>query len=377
MNSQAVERHPLIDDGVSAYLDFTRTAAAIVVVFSHLLPILLGINAIPGNDAVIVFFVISGYVIAYAHRHRDVAAGRFFFNRLARLWSVLLPSLLLSALAAVIVGHKAEILFAPSLPDLPSFLIAAAQNAVFLGQNWGWHQPAPYNEPTWSLNYEAWYYVIFGAFAFAPRPWRWYVTIACAVLAGPAIIVLMPCWLVGAWLYRRRDDIRMSARGAVWLFAACTASYAATYSFDLNTQSRAWLSAATFGLSYHLRGSTGLIADIVGACLFGGTIVAVQNMDAANRVLASLRWLAKKVSSRTFSLYLYHMPIFTIVHGGFGFGRGSGVQAGLCVATVIAACVALGGVTEARLPGWRNGLSAAFRRVSRYVLPHGANVSID
>lgn len=373
MLSETVQRRPLIDDGVSAYLDFTRAVAAVVVVFSHLLPILFDISAVPGNDAVIVFFVISGYVIAYAHKHRDLAAGRFFFNRLARLWSVLLPSLILSALAAVIVGHKTEVLFAPSSANLPSFLTAAVQNAVFLGQNWGWHQPAPYNEPTWSLNYEAWYYVIFGAFVFAPRPWRWHVAIACAVLAGPPIIVLMPCWLVGCWLYHRRNDMRMSAQGAVCLFAACTAAYAVTYWFDLNTHSRAWLSAATFGLSYHLRGSTGLIADIVGACLFGGTIVAIQNMAAANRVLGSLRWLAKKVSSRTFSLYLYHMPIFTILHGGFGFGRGSGIEAGLCIATVIATCVALGSVTEARLPSWRNGLSA----VLRYVLPHGAKLSAD
>ncbi|MGI4810648.1 MAG: hypothetical protein ACRYF2_21390 [Janthinobacterium lividum] len=169
----------------------------------------------------------------------------------------------------------------------------------------------------------------------------------------------------------------MSAHGAVWLFAVCTAAYAATYRFDLNTHSRAWLNAASFGLSYHLRGSTALIADIIGACLFGGTIIAIQNMVAANRVLASLRWLAKKVSSRTFSLYLYHMPIFAILHGGFGFGRGSGIEAGLCIATVIATCVALGSVTEAQLPSWRIGLSTAFRPISRYMLPRPANLSVD
>jgi len=190
-------------------------------------------------------------------------------------------------------------------------------------------------------------------------------------------MVLMPCWLVGTWLYYRRNHIRMSASQALCLFAVCTAGYAATYCFDLNTHSRGWLSTATFGLSYHLRGSTGLIGDFVNACLFGGTIVAVQNMAAANRVLASLRWLAKKVSSRTFSLYLYHMPIFAILHGGFGFGRSSGSAAALCIATVIVVCVALGSVTEARLSGWRHGITAAFRVASRLVLPRGVSVSAD
>ena len=377
MHCPSVARHPLIDDGVSAYLDIVRAFAAVMVVFSHLLPILFDSSAIPGNDAVVVFFVISGYVIAYAHQHRDLAAGRFFFNRLARLWSVLLPSLMLSAIAACVVGREADILFAPPTKDLASFLTAAAQNVVFLGQNWGWHQPAPYNEPTWSLNYEAWYYVIFGAVVFTPRPWRWHVTIACVVLAGPAIMVLMPCWLVGTFLYYRRNYIRMPASWACCLFALCTASYAATYYFDLNTHARAWLNTATFGLSYHLRGSTGLIGDVVDACLFGGTIVAVQNMATINRILASLRWLARKVSSRTFSLYLYHMPIFAILHGGFGFGRGSGVAAALCIATVIVICIALGSVTEARLSGWRHGIGTLFRLVSRYVLPRGASISID
>lgn len=357
-----------INGGVSSYLDLVRTFAALVVVLSHLLPILFGCNVAPGNDAVVMFFVISGYVIAYAHEIRDTTVDHFVVNRLARLWSVLLPSLLLSAVAAVVVGSDTVIMFAQPTTGLLSFVTVTVQNALFLGQNWSWSNPAPYNDPTWSLNYEAWYYAIFAAFVFTSRPWRWHVAAIAAVLAGPAIVALIPCWLIGSLLYYRRNALRLPSPAAYGLFVTCILLYWATYWFDLTMHSRVWLKALTFGQSYRLRTSTGVIGDVFNACLFGGTVIAVQNMAAANRALAALRGFAKKVSSRTFSCYLYHMPIFVIVYGGFGFGRASRVDSVLCIGVVICLCVALGQFTEARLPSWRNGLSIAFCKLRLYAM---------
>ena len=33
---------------------------------------------------------------------------------------------------------------------------------LFLGQHWSLTEVPPYMEPYWSLNYEAWYYLLFG-----------------------------------------------------------------------------------------------------------------------------------------------------------------------------------------------------------------------
>jgi peptidoglycan/LPS O-acetylase OafA/YrhL len=96
--------------------------------------------------------------------------------------------------------------------------------------------------------------------------------------------------------------------------------------------------------------------------MIGDTVIAVQNMPMLNKALAAVRWFAKKISSRTFSRYLYHMPIFAILYGGFGFGRGSGTGL-FCVAAVVCLCVLFGGVTEARLTRWRSELRIAFRRM--------------
>ncbi len=87
---------------ISLWLDLLRFLATIVVVVSHWaytrftngdFRLIREWNL--GSDAVIVFFVISSLAIAYA-AERDGNRGKFVFNRLTRLWSVLLPALVLT-----------------------------------------------------------------------------------------------------------------------------------------------------------------------------------------------------------------------------------------------------------------------------------------
>src|SRR5580704_14604047 len=83
--------------GLSLYLDFVRVLAALAVVLNHAADQQTGgqwmkIPAI-GPDAVVVFFVLSGLVIAYTTPSRHASALDYFATRLARLWSVLLPAL--------------------------------------------------------------------------------------------------------------------------------------------------------------------------------------------------------------------------------------------------------------------------------------------
>jgi peptidoglycan/LPS O-acetylase OafA/YrhL len=47
----------------------------------------------PGLPAVIVFFVLSGFVIAFVTDGRDRTLAGYALNRLSRLWSVALPAL--------------------------------------------------------------------------------------------------------------------------------------------------------------------------------------------------------------------------------------------------------------------------------------------
>lgn len=348
-----------IDPGISSYLDLLRVIAASVVVLSHLVPSLFGVYVIPGHDAVIIFFVISGYVVAYAAEQRDRTLDRFIVNRLARLWSVLLPSVLLSAIAAVVVGKNSDVMFAPAVTAPGAFIAAALRNACFLSQNWFTATPMPFNDPVWSMGYEAWYYAIYAAFVFAPVRWRWHAAAIGLLLAGPANVALMPCWILGAWLYKRQARLVLSPAAAYAMFAACILAYALLYAVDLGGHSRDWLSELTANHSYRLRASTRFASDFIIACLFSGTIVAIRAMPAANRGLAASRSLFRTISSRTFSLYLFHMPVFAILYGGLNLGQGGTAAAILCIALVTTVCVLLGTVTEAQLAPWRRVVRAA------------------
>jgi hypothetical protein len=45
-----------------------------------------------------------------------------------------------------------------------------------------------------------WYYILFGLWCY--RRSR-VLLLACAVLAGPRVLLLLPVWLLGVWLQRR------------------------------------------------------------------------------------------------------------------------------------------------------------------------------
>jgi peptidoglycan/LPS O-acetylase OafA/YrhL len=364
-------RHDDIDPGVSSYLDVLRTGAAVTVLFNHYFPYLFNIDErfIPGHDAVIVFFVMSGYVIAYVAGQRDRPADRFVINRVARLWSVLIPSLVLSVLAALIVGDRSVAVPAPAVTAPWAFSVAALKTVLFLGESWGGDTPAPYNAATWSINYEAWYYAVFAAFVFAAARWRWRLAGAIAVLAGPRVMALFPCWLLGVWLFNRRTALVMRPGAAYALFAAAAALYALAYHIGLTTESRQWLKALTHGESYHLGPSTSVIGDMLLAPVIAASIVAVQNMPAVNRVLARAAPITRIAASRTLSLYLFHVPLFAILYGGFGLGQHGGIGSVLCLLLGIGGAVALGGVTEARLTAWRAWLGWLHVRCRRYLAP--------
>ena len=93
-------------------------------------------------------------------------------------------------------------LYAPDvLPEmgrgpLDAFL-GYALSAVFLGASWTLAMLPGSNFPFATLDYEAWYYVLFGLAAFLRGRRRMAALAAAALLAGPKILLLFPIWLMG------------------------------------------------------------------------------------------------------------------------------------------------------------------------------------
>lgn len=117
----------------------------------------------PGHLAVLIFFLLSGYVIGrrYPEPLRPAAVGAYLHRRFVRLY----PMYALAVLAGVLVS---------------GFTISGRAIVFHLlfWQSWG--EPVMFeNNPLWSLQYEVLYYLVFIPLSLlAVRPW------AMAVLAG-------------------------------------------------------------------------------------------------------------------------------------------------------------------------------------------------
>jgi peptidoglycan/LPS O-acetylase OafA/YrhL len=106
---------------VSAYLDCARILAAVLVVFDHVQLNWGGIwhFFVPlGSEAVAVLFVISGFVISYASSERETNMKDYLLSRAARLYSILIPSLLLCLFLDFAGEHFMPHYYANSWPPL-------------------------------------------------------------------------------------------------------------------------------------------------------------------------------------------------------------------------------------------------------------------
>jgi peptidoglycan/LPS O-acetylase OafA/YrhL len=92
--------------GLSVYLDLLRVLAALEVALYHLCWTRIGAfdsNLFTrwGHEAVVVFFVLSGFVIRHAATHSDHSFSDFATSRVSRLYSVVLPCFAMTLLCDV------------------------------------------------------------------------------------------------------------------------------------------------------------------------------------------------------------------------------------------------------------------------------------
>ncbi|MBZ5527158.1 MAG: acyltransferase family protein [Acidobacteriia bacterium] len=210
------EPRPL-DPAASAHLDLIRALAAWAVMWGHLralfflnaqqLPSANGLVKILyflsgfGHQAVMVFFVLSGFLIS-SSIFRNYALGtwswrNYFIHRAARLYAVLIPGLLLSLLW----DKAGSSLFASSglythpLEDLGSAVAADGLTARdFLGNVFFvqtiFTRTFGSNGPLWSLANEFWYYVLFPVAFFAGLAWAGRSFRRAVSLSGVAVVLM-------------------------------------------------------------------------------------------------------------------------------------------------------------------------------------------
>ncbi|MEM9145891.1 MAG: acyltransferase [Pseudomonadota bacterium] len=352
--------------GLSLWLDGLRVFATLAVVLSHLAyprftrgdyNILREWNI--GSDAVILFFVISGIVIAYA-AERDGTLGQFAFKRLTRLWSVLLPALLLT-LAFDRLGYPLD----PTAYPAPFFQPLGLWEMLVHGLSFTneWWVPGRLrlgsNGPLWSLSYEAAYYALFGASVFLSGWLRVAVVLSLCLLAGPLVLLLMPAWLIGVFLWQRLragPDRLPSPPLAVILALAAPLAYVAAVSIDVPD-----LLAAITGLAFVPVHHSAVLSfsDEAPWNAIIGALAAIHILGMASllaRVRADGRWI-RWLAGASFSVYVTHYPALHLLDAALPedlFGRDMALLVGaLTVGLVFAEFF------ERRLGAFRRALRAA------------------
>lgn len=198
-------RSPSMPRDFSPWLDALRAGAALTVLFGHMAHVrfaggdyyfLREWNV--ASDAVAVFFVLSGVVIAYASE-RDGTLGRFAFHRLTRIASVLVPALLLT-MAFDAIGTRIDMSAYPKgyYQELsPGEFLFRGLTLTNLWTGTGDWVRLGSNGPIWSLSYEVAFYLIFGTLIFLKGQLRVTVLALMVLLSGVPILVMLPAWYAG------------------------------------------------------------------------------------------------------------------------------------------------------------------------------------
>lgn len=312
----------------SSYLDFLRIFSAVVVVVSHY-PLTEFQAAITtrfnfGYDAVVVFFVLSGYVISYAADQVDKTWKYYVINRCSRIFPVSIAAVVVSFLLLWFLNFYGFI-GAGSAEQLNNVPYVSMVSVFFLNEVW-WTDLRPFgNGPYWSLSFEVWCYVIYGFCLFLRGYIRIFFIFFAFLITGPKQVLIFPIWFAGVLAYKYRNKFSISRRN-LWSLAIFPLI---GYFIVQLSQPRDWSYPV---IGYHVEHWLGRGLD--GAANFGwGYILSVLvsvHLFAVNRLEApklwgggnAQKWL-KILSGYTFSLYIFHYPLFLFFNAVFGIEFGA------------------------------------------------------
>jgi peptidoglycan/LPS O-acetylase OafA/YrhL len=318
-------RIPFGQTQASVLLDLTRALAALLVCLEHwrnLLYVDYGqiashriLFALPyvicgaGHQAVVIFFVLSGYLISgsiFRMTQRGEWSWRLYLtHRLVRLWIVLVPALLLGAALdfAGLHFHLAPALYAGQTgTHMMNHVPETFHASVFLGNLFFLQgiltTTFGSNTPLWSLANEFWYYVLFPCAFLAfrkgmSRPFRalnavTFFLFVCFV--GRAILLLFPLWLLGTVL-------------------------AVIPAPNVGSKMRA-AAALLYCPILFLLAKTSVVKGVLSDYILGAaTFVLLWLLLSARAVAPANKWVAISRGSARFSytLYLVHVPLLVLL----------------------------------------------------------------
>lgn len=292
------------------WLDWMRFLAAFLVLIAHLrgqffsdwsaledssrtpLTFLFFSATRLGSAAVIMFFVLSGYLVGGRMINRIFAGTfdmkRYTVDRISRIYTPLLPAIVLTAAAGVALDH--------------SDVAASLLGALISLQGTFFEVPAS-NGPLWSLTYEVWFYVIAVTLPLAvTRNWSGAIVVVslAAIVFAQLKAYYFFIWLFGALIYAvRHDTVRMKVTFASFGIMLIVAGLAIS---QLGAQGALQL--------VKLGKDTSEIGLIIFAFGFALILSLITSLPVPKfGVLMRLYHLGVPLAGFSYSIYLFHYPL--------------------------------------------------------------------
>lgn len=300
-----------MNKGLSIYFDFIRVIAAFLVYLYHSNQRTVVVDILPlsnyGHSAVIVFFVLSGYVIAYVSSTKETDIKEYFVSRLSRVYSVALPAIFFTVLLDFIGRFFTNYQY-----PFDQIVVRILSSIMMLNEFWLVSITPFSNVPYWSITYEFWYYVAFGVACLFSGYKKHIAFFLVLLLLGPKFLLLAPLWYSGVLLYRSNFLTESSLLQTLAIFIFSVFGVLLFHIIDMQTLCLNYVKAF-WGedLTKQLTFSKFFLSDYI-LC-----ILIVLNFAAARRIgtlivfkdslfETSVRWVA----GYTFTFYLMHQPLF-------------------------------------------------------------------
>lgn len=338
-------KKPVLSQRMTVALDAARVAAALYVVLYHVTlehHLQHGVGMIfgLGQEAVIVFFLLSGFVIFANERDRLIPPGGYYLRRFRRIYPPLIMAMLVSTVIYLDDGIFLE-----------SFKWRDLIGTLLMVQDISSIKPGvivdPYlvNGPLWSLSYEMPFYLVFPFVARALTRWpnRTHHAIGLLCILSYAVYMLVPnhwtlvaayflIWWIGAMCAQAYLEGKTAARGMI-LGAGYLLGLCALTAFDVWRIGYKGLGVYPFLAFRHF----------VGAELFLLAALLVWRWVAID-VPARLQAFIAFVASISYGLYIFHYPIMV------EWRRATSSPLGLVVASIV--LVAISWLGDRQLGAW-------------------------
>ncbi|MGF6774147.1 peptidoglycan/LPS O-acetylase OafA/YrhL [Paraburkholderia sp. GAS199] len=325
-------------ENVSTVMDISRWVAALLVVANHARSLILAdfgevqnktlfnkalylVTGL-GHEAVVVFFVISGFLVGGLTLDRWQARGpdlrSYASARTSRIYTTLIPALLVGAALDFIGSHwvNASALYSSVSPYHIASINYALDSAMTLPTFFGnlfmmqgtLTPPLGSNGALWSLAYEWWYYCIFAGIAAAmtgrgnlttrTRYAYGAVALLIALLLPYAIVLWGAIWVLGIVTHRwiRSTAWRPAplAGFACFIAALVVSRISHNVAAIENSLSGAFLRDLLLGLCY---------------------CVALASSSRLKQPVLSVRFARwhQELAQFSYTTYLFHLPALVLL----------------------------------------------------------------